>query len=217
MYWNILDNKRQALLPLLGQLAHSGEYYLAGGTGLALQRGHRDSIDFDFFRKVTINTEKLFRECEELFLAHGSAVVKIQEDKDTLGILVNGRVKISFMTYPYSMIADIIHTEHFDIASELDIACMKFSAITSRSLEKDYIDLYYVLQTYSLSTLLDNAKNKFPTIDISVILKSLVYFDDIIQEPILFKEGFEVGIDSIEEFIKNKVIEYSKTKLGGIV
>ena len=208
-----MDDNRRALLPLLGQLTEGG-YYLAGDTGLALQIGHRDSIDFDFFTLSPIDTEKLFMQCEELFLSKGHTVLKIQEEKNTLGIVVDGNIKVSFMTYPYNLIADSATTEYFTIASQIDIACMKLSAITSRSLEKDYIDLYYLLQQYPISDLLDHARQKFPTIDSAVILKSLVYFDDITPEPILFKSGFEVDMNTLQEYIKNKVLEYSRSEIN---
>jgi len=76
-------------------------------------------------------------------------------------------------------ILPFIKTEHFDIASIVDIGCMKLSAVTSRYVEKDYIDLYFILQSVSLSDLLENFIKKYPNFDKTLILKSLVYFDDV--------------------------------------
>lgn len=58
MFYNILDKKRLEILPLLENFKK--DFYLAGGTGLALQLGHRDSIDFDFFSLGKVDTVKLF-------------------------------------------------------------------------------------------------------------------------------------------------------------
>ncbi len=58
MFYNILSRKRKAILPLFKSLKN--DFYLAGGTALALQIGHRDSIDFDFFSKKSFDTNILF-------------------------------------------------------------------------------------------------------------------------------------------------------------
>ena len=137
MHYEILDDKRRALLPLLATFRE--RFYLAGGTALALQLGHRDSIDFDFFTQDSFDTAKLFAECETVFAGH--TLQKIQEETSTLGILVDG-VQISFLGYPYPLVRPLIRDEHLSLASLEDIACMKCSAITSRSTLKDYVDLH---------------------------------------------------------------------------
>lgn len=94
------------------------------------------------------------------------------------------------------------------MASIEDIGAMKLSAITSRSVLKDYVDLYFILQHIKLGKLLGTAKEKFPTIDVNPILKSLVYFDDIQEEPILFKHDDNVSIESIKSFLTQTVKNY---------
>jgi hypothetical protein len=202
MHWNILDEKRIAILPLLHNIIADG-FYLAGGTALALHIGHRDSIDFDFFTVSEIDTVSLFRTIETVFTGH--IIQKVQEEKNTLGIIIDETIKISFMTYTYPLIEPTTPTEHFSLASILDIGCMKLSAITSRATNKDYIDLYFILQKCPLQTLLDACEKKFPTIDVGLILKSLVYFEDIINEPILYKENNHVDFTTIQESLKQHV------------
>ena len=85
---------------------------------------------------------------------------------------------------------------------------MKLSAITGRASNKDYIDLYYVLQDIDLADLLEQTSKKFPDIDRNLILKSLVYFDDIEIEPIMFKNDKEIGFEKIKDFLKKKVFDY---------
>ncbi len=75
------------------------------------------------------------------------------------------------------MVGELVEEPNLKLASVLDIGCMKLSAITSRGISKDYIDLYYILQDIDLSYLLDKSAEKFPDLDRNLILKSLVYFN----------------------------------------
>jgi len=201
MHYEILDEQRKNILPLLGKLKN--DFYLAGGTALALEIGHRDSIDFDFFSEKPVDTQKLFETLREIFKDH--TLVKIQEEANTLSVIVDERIKLSFFSYPHSLLADPINEEYLRLADVKDIACMKLSAVTGRASNKDYIDLYYILQTLPLSHLLILARQKFDSIDTNLILKSLVYFEDITVEPILFKERKEVSFDAVKSFLEKEV------------
>ncbi len=87
---------------------------------------------------------------------------------------------------------------------------MKLSVIISRSTMKDYVDLYFILQLVNLDELLEGVIKKFPEIDINLILKSLVYFDDIVDEEIIFKNDQMVTIDSLKQFFKELVKKYNE-------
>lgn len=202
-YWNILDEKRMSLLPFFK--AFKEDFYLAGGTALALLLGHRDSIDFDFFSPRSFSTEELFQKVEQIFEGH--IIVKIQEAKDTLTFVIDDGVKVSFFAYPYKLIEPLLDEDNFKMASIEDIGAMKLSAITSRSVLKDYVDLYFILRKISLEKLLEITKEKFPTMDTNPVLKSLIYFDDIQEEPILFKCD-EVDFGAIKDFLSKLVVDY---------
>lgn len=202
MHYEILDKKRIDILPLLGRF--KDEFYLAGGTALALQIGHRDSVDFDFFSTGDIDTVKLFSRVEEIFSAF--SILKIQEEKNTLTVLIDKTIKIIFFSYAYPLLDDFIEDEYFKLASIRDIACMKVSAILGRATNKDYIDLYFILQKMDLPSLLDAAQEKFPHIETNLILKSLVYFEDINPEPIIFKNNLNVSMEEVEGFLKRIVV-----------
>jgi predicted nucleotidyltransferase component of viral defense system len=203
MFYTILDPKRQALLPLFTHF--KDRFYLAGGTALALQIGHRDSIDFDFFAEEPIDTVALFDEVQKIFVGH--ALVKTQDERNTLGIIVDDSVKISFMSYPYKLIQPTLDEPFLRLATITDIGCMKLSAVVGRATLKDYVDLFYILKQIPLADLLRNAKDKFPSLDTGLILKSLVYFDDITTEPIIFTEGHSVSMDEIQSLLKKTVKE----------
>lgn len=201
MFYNILNDKRRSILPLLKVFKE--EFYLAGGTGLALQIGHRDSIAFDFFSSADIDTKTIFSKVVDVF--KGYEIKKVQEEKNTLTVFIDEDIKISFFSYPYQLVEDLIETEDMRVAAILDIACMKMSAIVSRATNKDYIDLYYILQIISLEKILSAVEKKLPTLDSSLVLKSLVYFEDISNESIIFAEGKEVDMQLIKNFLSQEV------------
>lgn len=209
MFYDILDKNRLDILPLFKKF--KDDFYLAGGTALALQIGHRDSIDFDFFSERDINTSELFEELRRVFERRG--LVKIQEEQNSLTVLVDKSVKISFLVYRYKLIGKFISEENFNLASIEDIGCMKLSAITGRASSKDYIDLYFILKKFSLPDLLDKAGDKYPELDRNLILKSLVYFEDIIMEKIMFKNSNDLAFDEIKKELKSKVREYNQNYL----
>lgn len=202
LHFEILDPKRQRLLPSLRIFKE--DFYLAGGIALALQFAHRDSIDFDFFSQKSFNPDNLYKTIEARLKRHHQ-LKKIQEDKDTLSILVDETIKISFFVYPYMLIEELIQSEYITLASILDIASMKLSAITGRATTKDYVDLYYIMHKYPLKQLLTSASKKYPTLDQNLILKSLVYFEDIEEEPLLFKAGKEISLGRIKQFLQQEV------------
>ena len=119
MHYEVLDEKRQALLPALGRFKE--DFYLAGGTALALQIGHRVSVDFDFFTEKDFETEDVYEQVQEMF----GQVPRTQESHRTLAVVVQEDVKVSFMGYRYPLIEACTDTEHLRLASILDIGCMK--------------------------------------------------------------------------------------------
>jgi Nucleotidyl transferase AbiEii toxin, Type IV TA system len=205
----ILDQKRQALLPTI--VAVGDSFYLAGGTALALQLGHRDSVDFDFFTNTDIDTVQLWHYITKVLPGHN--LTKTQDETNTLSLVIDNEVRLSFFGYNYPLIEPTISFKGLALASIVDIGCMKLSAITSRSTLKDYVDLHLILQQISLAVLLEGCSRKYPTLDHALILKSLVYFDDIMLEPILFMPGFAVTIADIEAQITTVVQSYLKESL----
>jgi len=201
MFYSILDKKRINILPLLKEFRK--EFYLAGGTALALQIGHRDSIDFDFFCDQKIDTKKLFKKIKTVFNEH--TILKTQEEENTLSVFIDNHIRLSFFTFEYKLIGKSVNDEYFRLASIYDIACMKFSAITSRARSKDYIDLYFIMQANRLEDLLIKCEEKMPDLDINLILKSLVFFDDIEEEKIIFKNNNRLSFRQVKEYLKEEV------------
>ena len=206
LHWDILDEERIKLLPMLSPFREN--FYLAGGTALALLIGHRDSVDLDFFSGESFSSLELFNKLNEVFTS--SNLLKVQEEKDTLTVLVNKKIKISFFAYPYKLIKPLSRSEYINIAAIEDIGLMKLSAITGRTAIKDYVDLYWILQKIPLSDLIELCEKKYKNLDINLVLKSLVYFDDVIEEPINYKSSDRVSFEKIKSFLRNEVETFLK-------
>ena len=173
LHWDILDKKRRQILPTLAVLKSDG-FYLAGGTALALQLGHRTSFDFDFYRAVDfeprIVTERFSRGFVAAVATRGTVT----------GDLRN--IHLSFFRYAYPLICPLIDADSLSLASLEDLAAMKLLAIAQRGKKRDFIDLYLLCQRFPLRKILDWTKEKFPTFDAYTGLRGLVYFQDAENE-----------------------------------
>lgn len=114
------------------------KYYLAGGTALALQIGHRESVDLDYFINENIDTLKLKDLITEKF--KDKQIQFVFEDKNTLWSVVDG-VKISFISRFDPLMKEVIIVDSFRLASIEDLVVMKLNAICGREEYKDYFDL----------------------------------------------------------------------------
>lgn len=159
----------------------NGKFYLAGGTGLALQLGHRVSEDLDFF------TDLLFKPQEILSQLQGKMdVTVVRIDSGTVHLMIDGQAKVSFLYYPYKLIFPPIFFKGCSLADYRDIAAMKLIAIAQRGSRKDFVDYYYLLRNrMDFSQVRDIIKNKFAGIQYSYphLLRSIGYFEDAEVEP----------------------------------
>ena len=201
LFYDILDDKRRDILPHFAPLKE--QFYLAGGTGLALQIGHRDSIDFDFFASESFDPLKV----QDILrtILPDREFMTIQRERDTLTIVVDKTIKISFFGSPYPLVRPLIDTDALQLASIEDIGCMKLTAVVGWATLKDYVDLYFIVRRFSFPLLLGLASEKIPSFNSALTLKSLTYFDDIVQEPILFKHGSDVSLDEVSFYLKQQV------------
>ncbi len=178
MYPETLYPKTKQVLDKLRSDPILEPFYLAGGTALSLQLGHRKSIDLDFFSSNFPEIDILKQKLKDL------DPTVIQEAPGTLDVLIDD-VKVSFLEYKYKLLEDFVDFEGVKLAGVLDIACMKLSAMSSRGSKKDFVDLYKILQSISLQKLLDSFGDKFVGVShqTSHLLKSLVHFDDAEADP----------------------------------
>jgi hypothetical protein len=160
---------------LLGKLnlQEAGDFYLAGGTALALQLGHRTSLDFDFYSEKPFDSLKLLTILQQ----HTPEVVVQDQSEDTLRIFSKD-TELSFFAYPYPFLKPSLNFETIKLASKEDIAAMKLIAVVQRGTQRDFVDIYFLLQEFSLEDMLMFVSQKFPGYQEMVLLKALVYFED---------------------------------------
>ena len=168
----VLDKSQQEIVKRL-KLSKEEGFYLAGGTALALQIGHRTSIDFDFYTQKHFDSAQLSDYLKGTF---SSLEVDFQEE-DTLKLKV-GKTEFSFFYYRYPLIGKLKEFQGIKLASIEDIAAMKIIAIVQRGTKRDFIDIFYLLKIYKLDEMIKLAIKKYPGQQKVVLLKALSYFKD---------------------------------------
>ena len=128
-YWNAIDTKLRDLLRHIGQSKFASRFYLAGGTALALQIGHRRSIDLDFFSEsdqVHLDTQ------QEISIALHSLNPIVQEQAFGNYVLPIESVSVGFFSYGYPLIKEMLQVENIWLASLPDIGLMKIDAFVDQ-------------------------------------------------------------------------------------
>lgn len=190
LHLSILPEAQRLVWDVLTEHAshfHESDYYLAGGTALALQLGHRQSVDFDFFSQ-----KASLADLTEAWLQPISGFHIRDIDRDTLHADIDS-VKLSFIgAYKYPLIEEPLVFQGIRLAGVLDIALMKLLAISHRATPRDYIDLAAILQRgHSLADLLAACTRKYgPTFNTMIPLRALTSFGDLEEEmPVLLQEN----------------------------
>ena len=153
------------------------DFYLAGGTGLALQLGHRFSEDLDFFSEKPFNVDAV------IFAIQPDSV--FYASKGTIHCEIDG-VRISLLFYSVPLVYPPRHWHNIVIADIRDIVAEKIKTISQRGSKKDFVDLYAVIRwKYSVAEICDIFRKRFGKSDINFyhVLKSLAFFEDAEEEP----------------------------------
>ena len=192
------------LLKKLQSLPILKDFYLVGGTSIALQLGHRFSIDLDLFSVNDFNPYDIISILQKDF-----DLQIIVEEPKMLITEING-IKVDFVKMSYPILYPVIIEEGVRMLNIRDICAMKLKAITQRGNKKDFFDLYYLIEYISIKEMLEIFKQKFNMNEIFHVVKSLTYFDDaeINPEPIIFDEKINwkiVKMKIVNEV--NKIIE----------
>jgi hypothetical protein len=176
LYLSILNKNQLKIAKILGFLRKRG-FYLGGGTGLALQLGHRTSVDFDFYTPEHFDSALLTKKLAKFF-----PKIRIRfQAKDTLGVEING-VGLSFFRYDYPLIGPLRNCQGISLASVEDIAAMKIAAIVQRGTRRDFIDIYYLLEKYPLKKIVEFSLRKYPGYQDILVIRALLYFVDAEKE-----------------------------------
>jgi len=197
-----LSENQIKLLPLVKQFIR--EYYLVGGTAIALLLGHRRSIEFDLFKPSEIRHKNIIEKVSAF--NYPVQVTRRVTEQMNLSIL---DVKFTFYEYPFTIEAKHKFENILRMPDLIDLAAMKAYALGRRSKWKDYVDLYFLLKhNFSVTQICFRAKEIYSQLFSEKLFRAqLAYFDDIdYTEPVEFMTH-TVHDEEIKSFLIDKAID----------
>jgi hypothetical protein len=197
MYPGILSAEQEQLLPLVKLFRR--EFFLVGGTAIALHIGHRKSIDFDLFKRASFRTKKVIDKIRE----KNYRFIITRNVSEQLNLTISS-VKMTFFEYPYPIEAAVDFNGIIRMPDLLTLASMKAFALGRRSKWKDYVDLYFLLRDhFSLNEIMQRAEYIFEEEFSSKLFRSqLAYHKDIdYTEEVDYIQGCYVEPDEIKKFL----------------
>lgn len=206
IHYEILPQEQKKIYKNLSFLKNKG-FILFGGTAIALQLGHRQSIDFDFF-----TSNKLDKKLKDEILKNLKSDTMLQNEENTLVFLKN-EVKLSFFGDIDFVIKEnsLILDDVLEVANLKSLLATKLKATFDRAEYKDYIDIVEILKTGQIT--IEEGINKmfdfFGTdFTASQVLKNLTYFEDGDLYRLEIKDR-DILIQSVLNF-KNNMLETDK-------
>lgn len=179
MHLEILSQEQKELLPIISQFKR--EYYLVGGTAIALHIGHRESIDFDLFKEKDIRKKVVFSKLKNIDYKVSFS------DYNQINMLSSG-VKITFFSFPYNFPVNSELEKFIKMPDLLTLAAMKAFALGRRAKWKDYVDLYFILKFhFSFEEISNKAK--------------MIFKDEFIEKQFIAQLGYFKGINYSEEVV----------------
>ena len=203
MHPKVLTPNQKSLLGLLHR-KFARDFYLAGGTAIALQIGHRRSIDFDLFTNHEIKRNAI----KQAFDNGPFQIQKvIYSAYDQLHLIVN-EVKLTFFAYPYQIEAPIAFQRKINLPCLLDLAAMKALALGGRGKWKDYVDLYFLLKDhFNIEAIEARARFIFKEyFNRKLFREQLAYFEDIDYSEAIDYVGQELSPETIKDFLTHVAI-----------
>ena len=203
MHPDILSNEQMELLPLIRQFKR--EFYLVGGTAIALQIGHRRSMDFDLFKLSNLNAAKTLKKIDSINIPY----IITRRVSEQINLIINA-VKITFFQYPYAIEANVDFEKDIRMPDLLTLAAMKAYASGRRAKWKDYVDLYFLLRDfYSLDQIVQKADLLFGQMFSGKLFRAqLAFHKDIdYSEPIEYMPGFNVDEQEVKDYLTDKSLQ----------
>jgi len=203
MHTQIFNSNQTALLPLVKLFRK--EFYLVGGTAIALHIGHRRSIDFDLFKYKPLKPKNII----DTISGFKYPYVVTRRVTEQLNVTIHD-VKFTFFQYPYEINATEKLIDILRLPTLLDLAAMKAFALGRRSKWKDYVDLYFLLKDhYTVNQISDRTTLIFGQLFSEKLFRAqLSYFEDIdFSEPVEFL-SVPVPEETIKEFLIEKAIDF---------
>ena len=174
------DAVSQALMELLQTLMQDPfftDFYLVGGTSLALRFAHRESIDIDLFTHQSFDSAAFSERLKEQY-----GMIEAAVPENSVSGWIND-IKLDLIAHRYPLLRAIDVIDGIRLASIADVAAMKLNAIANRGSKKDFFDVHSLLELFSLTELLAFFEEKYSQVNSFTVLKSLTYFDDAEADP----------------------------------
>ncbi len=214
IHWHTLTPDTKIVFQRLKDISFISEFYLAGGTGLAFQLGHRFSVALDFFGDSPEAVNYIQRS-EILKCLHDDPNLRIIWDKEgTLTAYWHDAGVSFFRLDRHPLILEPISIDGIRVASIKEIGAMKLAAILTRGTRKDFVDLYFILQHTSLMELFEVSSKKYPYNSAFPVMavRALAYFDDaeidIMPEMISPTEW-----KNVKSFLEKKAIDIGRQQI----
>jgi hypothetical protein len=201
-----VDGSTLGLLKSLQSKLYLRGFYLVGGTALALYNGYRRSVDIDLFSDFAFNTTQILENITQDF-----QFKLLFSAPNTLRGTINN-INVDILAHRYKLVNEPVIEEGIGLLSEADIVAMKLNVIsTSGQRIKDFIDIYFLLEKYDLKTMLGWYSQKYNQTNDLLILKSLIYFNDVEESewPVMIKEP-DLKWKDIRRKIEKQVLSYSR-------
>ena len=197
MHKEVLTKSQIELLPLLKNFAK--EFYLVGGTAIALHIGHRRSIDFDLFTEGDIHRLRIKKVIER----SGFHIEQVlYEAFDQVHFIINS-VKLTFFNFPYKIDSSDNFEDVIAMPSLLDLAAMKAFSLGGRAKWKDYVDLYFLFKDYfSFKEVANRASHIFGNeFNEKLFREQLTYYEDIDYSESVDFVANPVAVPEIKAFL----------------
>ncbi len=184
LFENTVEQSTLGLLVKLQEKEYLKGFYLVGGTALALRIGHRKSIDLDLFSNFNFDAVQMLENLSSDF-----QFSLFFSANNTLKGSIGG-VQVDILAHRYPLIEEPVSVDSVSMLAVEDIAAMKLNAISvSGQRVKDFIDIYYLLDQYTVKELIEFYKRKYSQFNEVNVLKSLTWFGevDLNDWPVLVK------------------------------
>ena len=212
VYLNILSQSQHDLLPLIKQ--YKADYYLVGGTAIALLIGHRESIDFDLF---TFKNKNQLRTKILLQSKIDDHIVSIVENKDQAHFIING-VKLTFFNFYFKIPTKEI-IPGIKMPNLITLAAMKAFALGGRAKWKDYVDLYFILkQGKKLDDIIKTATKLFNSEKSTLFgyrnfIEQLMYYNDVsYEEEVIYVSEHQPTNEEVKTYLTETALDFLKNK-----
>jgi Nucleotidyl transferase AbiEii toxin, Type IV TA system len=195
-----------SLVQKLKALPELDNFFLVGGTALALQLGHRNSIDIDLFTQNDFSAEEISKALSRNF------IFKTTLSRNNTVLSVINNIKTDFIKHDYPLLNPPVTEEGITFLSKEDIAAMKFHAIIQSGKRlKDFIDIYFLLEHFSMSQMLAFFEKKYVYTSGMIAMKAINYFGDIDENIDPPKLIYPLALTTIKERIELASLHPNKT------